>query len=143
MLALTTFDLDEYVFAAVRAGPAASCSRTSRLPTWCMPCTSSRAAMHCWRPALTRRLLDRFAAAPVPGALPVSLANLPGRELEVLREVARGSSNAETAAELYLSEATVKTYVSRLLTRLDLRDRVQLAVLAYETGLVEPGSDAR
>jgi DNA-binding NarL/FixJ family response regulator len=64
----------------------------------------------------------------------------PGRELEVLREVARGLSNAEMAAQLYLSEATVKTCVSRLLTRVDLRDRVQLAVLAYESGLVEPGS---
>ena len=89
---------------------------------------------------LTRRLLERFASTPLRGAVPDALAALPARELEVLREVARGLSNTEIAGRLYLSEATVKTYVSRLLTRLELRDRVQLAVLAYESGLVEPGS---
>lgn len=88
-------------------------------------------------PGLTRRLLDRFAAVPT-GDL-VQLPQVTERETAVLRLIARGMSNTEIARELFLSEATVKTYVSRLLTKLDLRDRVQLAVLAYESGLVRAG----
>ena len=90
-------------------------------------------------PALTRRLLERFASGPLPGAVPDSFAGLTDRETEVLRLVARGLPNAGIGAELFLSEATVKTYVSRLLTKLAVRDRVQLAVLAYESGLVSAG----
>jgi DNA-binding NarL/FixJ family response regulator len=90
-------------------------------------------------PRITRRLIARFTAAPLEGELPEHLAQLPDRELAVLRLVARGLSNADIGRRLFLSEATVKTYVSRLLSRLELRDRVQLAVLAYETGLVRPG----
>jgi DNA-binding NarL/FixJ family response regulator len=139
VLALTTFDLDEYVYAAVRAGASG----------FLLKDVSPDGLVHAVRavargdtmlaPALTRRLLDRFAAGPAPGALPAGLADLTERELEVLRLVARGGSNADIAAELFLSEATVKTYVSRLLTKLRLRDRVQLAVLAYENGLVTAG----
>jgi DNA-binding CsgD family transcriptional regulator len=90
-------------------------------------------------PSLTRRLLERFAHQPRPGARPESLSSLSERELAVLKLVAKGKSNAEIGAELYLSEATVKTYVSRLLAKLHLRDRVQIAVLAYESGLVQVG----
>jgi DNA-binding NarL/FixJ family response regulator len=90
---------------------------------------------------VTRRLLERFSRAPLDGVLPAQLAGLPERELEVARLVARGLSNADIGRELFLSEATVKTYVSRLLGRLGLRDRVQIAVLAYESGLVRPGAD--
>lgn len=90
-------------------------------------------------PALTRRLLQRFAAAPLPGNLPTALESLSERELEVARLVARGGSNADIGRELFLSEATVKTYVSRLLAKLGLRYRVQIAVLAYESGLVQVG----
>jgi DNA-binding NarL/FixJ family response regulator len=139
VLALTTFDLDEYVYAAVRAGASG----------FLLKDVSPDGLVHAVRavargdtmlaPALTRRLLDRFAAGPAPGALPAGLADLTEREIEVLRLVARGGSNADIAAELFLSEATVKTYVSRLLTKLRLRDRVQLAVLAYENGLVTAG----
>jgi DNA-binding NarL/FixJ family response regulator len=139
VLALTTFDLDEYVYAAVRAGASG----------FLLKDVSPDGLVHAVRavargdtmlaPALTRRLLDRFAAGPAPGALPAGLADLTERELEVLRLVARGEPNAGIAAELFLSEATVKTYVSRLLTKLRLRDRVQLAVLAYENGLVTAG----
>src|SRR5690606_3236051 len=89
-------------------------------------------------PELTRRLLDRFAAAPSSGEQ-VQLPRVTERETAVLRLVARGLSNSEIARGLFLSEATVKTYVSRMLTKLDLRDRVQLAVLAYESGLVMAG----
>jgi DNA-binding NarL/FixJ family response regulator len=92
-------------------------------------------------PALTRRLLGRFAAAPSPQARANRLPGVTERETEVLRAIARGRSNAEIGRELFLSEATVKTYVSHLLTKVGLRDRVQLAVLAYETGLVTPGGD--
>jgi DNA-binding NarL/FixJ family response regulator len=90
-------------------------------------------------PSLTRRLLERFARQPLPGVQPESVSSLSDRELAVLKLVAKGKSNAEIAGELYLSDATVKTYVSRLLTKLGLRDRVQIAVLAYETGLVQVG----
>ena len=90
-------------------------------------------------PELTRRLLHRFAATPTPSPLPGDVTE---READVLKLVARGLSNNEIAQTLFLSEATVKTYVSRLLTKLDRRDRVQLAVLAYETGLVRAGEPA-
>jgi DNA-binding NarL/FixJ family response regulator len=139
VLALTTFDLDEYVYAAVQAGASG----------FLLKDVSPEDLVHAVRvvargdamlaPALTRRLLDRFTAQPLPGRLPPALDALSEREVSVLRLVARGLPNAEIGRQLFLSEATVKTYVSRLLTKLDCRDRVQLAVLAYETGLVQPG----
>ena len=139
VLALTTFDLDEYVYAEVQAGASG----------FLLKDVSPDDLVHAVRvvargeamlaPSLTRRLLDRFASSPLPGALPASLQSLSERELAVARLVARGMSNATIGRELFLSEATVKTYVSRLLTKLDLRDRVQIAVLAYESGLVEAG----
>ena len=140
VLALTTFDLDEYVYAAVRAGASG----------FLLKDVSPADLVHAVRivargeamlsPAVTRRLLTRFAATRLPGDLGAAVRGLSERELDVLRHVARGESNAEIGAELFLSEATVKTYVSRLLTKLDLRDRVQLAVLAYESGLVQPNA---
>jgi len=139
VLALTTFDLDDYVYAAVRAGASG----------FLLKDVSPDDLVHAVRvvargdamlaPAVTRRMLDRFITVPAPGAraeLPESVSD---RERQVLELVARGRSNAEIAADLYLSEATVKTYVSRLLTKLDARDRVQLAVWAYESGLVRVG----
>ncbi|MGZ4427319.1 MAG: response regulator [Nocardioidaceae bacterium] len=138
VLALTTFDLDEYLYAAVQAG---ACG-------FLLKDVSPTDLVHAVRvvargeamlaPALTRRLLERFASAPLPGE-PAALEGLTERELAVLRLVARGLSNQEIGAQLFLSEATVKTYVSRLLTKLDLRDRVQMAVLAYERGVVRVG----
>ena len=139
VLALTTFDLDEYVYAAVQAGASG----------FLLKDVSPDDLVHAVRvvargdamlaPVLTRRLLDRFASAPLPGSLPPVLEALTERELAVARAVARGLSNADIGAELFLSEATVKTYVSRLLAKLNLRDRVQVAVLAYESGLVQVG----
>jgi DNA-binding NarL/FixJ family response regulator len=90
-------------------------------------------------PSLIARMLDQFTRRRPAGSPPAELAELTERELEVTRLVARGLSNAEIGARLFLSEATVKTYVSRLLAKLGLRDRVQVAVLAYETGVVEAG----
>ncbi|HEX2895198.1 MAG TPA: response regulator transcription factor [Marmoricola sp.] len=141
VVVLTTFDLDEYVYEAVRAG--ASGFLLKDIP----PSDLVHAVGVVARgdallaPALTRRLLDRFVSRPLPGTRPETVAGVTDRELEVLRLVAAGRSNAEIAATLFLSEATVKTYVSRMLTKLDLRDRVQLAVLAYRSGVVVPGED--
>jgi DNA-binding NarL/FixJ family response regulator len=91
-------------------------------------------------PTLTRRLIEDFVRRPPPGAAPAgALADLTEREREVLRLVARGLSNAEVAAELVVSEATVKTHVARILSKLGLRDRIQAVVLAYESGFVQPG----
>jgi DNA-binding NarL/FixJ family response regulator len=143
VLALTTFDLDEYVYAAVRAGASGFLLKDVSPSDLVHAVEVVARGDAMLAPALTRRLLERFATAPLPGDVPERLAGLPQRELEVLREVAAGLSNLEIAARLFLSEATVKTYVSRLLARLDLRDRVQLAVLAYESGLVQPGTDPR
>jgi DNA-binding NarL/FixJ family response regulator len=90
-------------------------------------------------PSITMRLIDEFARRPPSNARPAELEALSPRELEVLRLVARGLSNAEVASELYVGDATVKTHVSRILQKLDLRDRVQAVVLAYESGLLQPG----
>jgi DNA-binding NarL/FixJ family response regulator len=138
VVVLTTFDLDEYVYEAVRAG--ASGFLLKDIP----PADLVHAVRVAARgdallaPALTRRLLDRYVERPLPSARPAALAATTDRELDVLRLVAAGRSNAEIAGELFLSEATVKTYVSRMLTKLDLRDRLQLAVFAYQCGLVTP-----
>ena len=139
VVALTTFDLDEYVYEAVRAGASG----------FLLKDISPADLVHAVRvvargdamlaPALTRRLLDRYVARPLPGSKPERLAGATDREVDVLRLVAHGRTNAEIGADLFLSEATVKTYVSRLLTKLDLRDRVQLTILAYQCGLVAPG----
>jgi DNA-binding NarL/FixJ family response regulator len=139
VLALTTFDLDEYVYAAVRAGASGFLLKDVS-PTDLVHAVEVVARGDVVvAPALTRRLLDRYAAEPDPTTAPERLAGLSEREVEVLRLVARGLANAQVGEELFLSEATVKTYVSRLLGKLDVRDRVQLAVVAYETGLVRPG----
>jgi DNA-binding NarL/FixJ family response regulator len=138
VVVLTTFDLDEYVYEAVRAG--ASGFLLKDIP----PADLVHAVGVVARgdallaPTLTRRLLERYVAHPQPTP-DNRLAGLTDREREVMLLVAAGQSNAEVGASLFLSEATVKTYVSRLLTKLDLRDRVQLTVLAYESGLVVPG----
>ena len=139
VVALTTFDLDEYVYGAVRAGASGFLLKDVSPENLVHAVWAVAGGDTMLAPALTRRLLERFATAPVPGVVPDVLAAVTERELDVLRLVARGLPNAGIGDELFLSEATVKTYVSRLLTKLDLRDRVQLAILAYETGLVSAG----
>jgi DNA-binding NarL/FixJ family response regulator len=140
VLILTTFDLDEYAFAALKAGASGFLLKDVPPPTLLAAIRAVHSGDAVVAPSTTRRLLDQFApllpdAAPVPDAL----ATLTDREREVLVEVARALSNAEIAARLHLSEATVKTHVGRILAKLNLRDRVQAAVLAYESGLVRPG----
>jgi DNA-binding NarL/FixJ family response regulator len=141
ILILTTFDLDEYAFAAIKAGASGFLLKDVP-PTELL---SAIRAVHSGdavvAPSTTRRLLDRFAPMlPANGApAPPTLSVLTEREREVLGLVAQGLSNSEIAGRLVLSEATVKTHVGRILMKLDLRDRVQAVVLAYETGLVRPG----
>lgn len=137
VLVLTTFDLDEYVYDAVRAGASGFVLKDLRPADLVRAVEIVASGESMLAPQVTRRLLERFAPPPSQAvALPV----LMGRETEVLELIAAGRSNTEIAGLLFLSEATVKTYVSRLLAKLGLRDRVQIAVLAYESGLVLPGS---
>jgi DNA-binding NarL/FixJ family response regulator len=139
VLVLTTFDLDEHVYAAVTAG---ACGFLLKDVSPADLVHAVGAVAHgdaLLAPAITRRLLERFASAPVRDQLAPEITALSGRERQVLQRVARGESNREIGAALFLSEATVKTYVSRLFTKLSARDRVQLAIRAYEGGLVRAG----
>jgi DNA-binding NarL/FixJ family response regulator len=139
VLVLTTFDLDEYVYAAVRAGASGFLLKDVTPDDLVHAVRVVARGESMLAPSLIARLLDQYTRRPPAGRPPAELAELTERELEVTRLVARGLSNAEIGARLFLSEATVKTYVSRLLAKLGLRDRVQVAVLAYETGVVEAG----
>jgi DNA-binding NarL/FixJ family response regulator len=143
VLMLTTFDLDEYVYAAVKAGASGFLLKDVSPDDLVYAVRSVARGDAMLAPALTRRLMERFAAAPPEGILDPTVTALSERERQVLALVARGHSNQDIAAILFLGEATVKTYVSRLLAKLHLRDRVQLAVLAYESGLVRAGSHDR
>ena len=141
VLVLTTFDLDDYVYEALRAG-ASGFLLKEVLPEQLAPAVRIVAAGEALlAPSITRRLIERFAQGPVPGRQPgTSLEELTPRELEVLRLLARGMSNAEIAQQLIVGEATVKTHVAHVLAKLNLRDRIHAVVFAYESGLVQPGS---
>ena len=141
ILMLTTFDLDEYVYEALRAGASGFLLKDT-------PPEQLVSAIHVvaegealLAPSITRRVISEFVkgAGPKPAAQFPKLSDLTARELEVLKAIARGLSNAEIARELYVSETTVKTHVARILMKLGLRDRVQVVVLAYEAGVVQPG----
>jgi DNA-binding NarL/FixJ family response regulator len=141
VLILTTFDADEYVYEAMKAGASGFLLKDVRPEQLAEAVRVVAAGDALLSPAITRRLVEQFVQRPPPGsAKPPELADLTERELDVLVLVARGLSNKEIAAELFLTEATVKTHVTHILTKLDLRDRVQAVVLAYESGLVEPGA---
>ncbi|MGI8456839.1 MAG: response regulator [Propionibacteriaceae bacterium] len=133
---LTTFDLDEYVYRAMRAGASGFLLKDMPGEDIVIAIRQvARGADALLAPALTRRLVDRFTTgAPQTGT--ATLDRLTPREIDVLRLVARGLSNAEIAAELFIGETTVKTHVARVLMKLGLRDRVQAVVVAYESGLV-------
>ncbi|MEU7867824.1 response regulator transcription factor [Dactylosporangium sp. NPDC049140] len=142
VLILTTFDLDEYVYSALRAGASGFLLKDTLAPDLLSAIRVVARGDAVVAPSVTRRLLERHvgradAAVPSPPAPPPDA--LTDREREVLGLIARGLSNVEIAAVLHLSEGTVKTHVSRVLTKLALRDRVQAVVYAYETGLVRPG----
>jgi DNA-binding NarL/FixJ family response regulator len=141
IIILTTFDLDQYVYAALTAGASGFLLKDVTPEQLVAAVRLVRSGDALLAPSITRRLVERFAPrAPGRPAMHADLSELTPRELEVLRLLARGLSNAELAAELTLSEATVKTHVGRILTKLQLRDRVQAVVLAYETGLAGPGA---
>jgi DNA-binding NarL/FixJ family response regulator len=142
VLILTTFDLDEYVYDALRAGASGFLLKDT-LPDELLTAVKIVAEGEALlSPRVTKRLIEQF----VESALPATIEPNPGlealteREAEVLGAVARGLSNAEIAEELFMSHATAKTHVSRLLTKLDARDRAQLVMIAYETGVAQPGS---
>jgi len=140
VLILTTFDLDEYVYEALRVGASGFLLKDApadQLVTAIRVVAGGEALL---APSVTKRIIAEFARRPPPDAKPARVASLTARELEVLRLVAGGLSNGEIATELFLSDATVKTHVGHMLTKLGLRDRVQAVVLAYESGLVQPGA---
>ena len=142
VLILTTFDLDEYVYAGIQAGASGFLLKDAP-PDVLVPALRTVAAGDAvLAPTVTRRLLERFGATPPPASRDNRreevLAALTQREREVFEQVAAGHSNQEIAAALHLSEGTVKVHVGRILTKLGLRDRVQVVVLAYESGIVTP-----
>jgi DNA-binding NarL/FixJ family response regulator len=141
IIVLTTYDVDEYVFAALRAGASGFLLKDVRPADLVEAIRVVASGDALLAPSVTRRLLDRFAdTLPEPASAPPGLTELTQREREVLRFVALALSNAEIAARLVVSEATVKTHVSSVLRKLGLRDRVQAVVLAYDVGLVRPRS---
>jgi DNA-binding NarL/FixJ family response regulator len=140
VLILTTFDLDDYVYEALRAGASGFLLKDAPAADLVAAVRVVAAGEALLAPSVTRRLIAEFAARPRPAsARPVSLGALTPRETEVLRLIARGRSNTEIAADLVVAEQTVKTHVGRILAKLDLRDRAQAVVLAYESGLVVAG----
>jgi DNA-binding NarL/FixJ family response regulator len=141
IIILTTFDLDQYVYAALSAGASGFLLKDVSPEHLIAAVRMVRCGDALLAPSITRRLVERFAPRQGSGRANGDLSALTPRELEVLGLIARGLSNSELAAELTLSEATVKTHVARILAKLQLRDRVQAVVLAYETGLVTPGAD--
>lgn len=142
VLVLTTFDLDEYVYRALRSGASGFLLKDTD-PTQLLDAIRIIAAGDALiAPSITRRLIGQFAARPDPASEGARLADLTERERAVLAEVGRGRSNAEIAETLIISPLTAKTHVSRIMGKLGVRDRAQLVVLAYETGLVTPGRAA-
>jgi DNA-binding NarL/FixJ family response regulator len=140
---LTTFDLDDYVYEALRAGASGFLLKDSPRHDLIAAVRAAAAGDALLAPSVTRRLIEAFARRPPEAApSPSRLASLTAREQDVLLLLARGRSNAEIATTLFVTDATVKTHVGNVLAKLDLRDRVQAVILAYETGLVIPGDPA-
>lgn len=135
---LTTYELDEYVFDALSAGASGFLLKAAPPEDLVRAIREVASGDALLAPSVTRRLIEEFAKRPEPsGRTPRELDSLTEREVEVLREVARGLTNSEIAKKLHVSETTIKTHVAHLLGKLDLRDRVQAVILAYEAGLVD------
>ena len=139
VLILTTFDLDEYVYRALTAGASGFMLKNAPPEELIQAVRVVADGDGLLSPSITRRVIEEFTRLPPPGETD-ALAGLTAREREVLKLIARGLSNAEIAAELFVSDATVKSHVTHMLSKLQLRDRVQAVVLAYESGLVRPGT---
>lgn len=140
VIILTTYDVDRYVYAALTAGASGFLLKDVSPERLVSAVHMVRDGDALLSPTITRRLIERFAPSDAAKTLHRDLATLTPRELEILQHLSRGLSNAELAAQLHLSEATVKTHVTRILTKLDLRDRAQAIIVAYETGLITPGA---
>jgi DNA-binding NarL/FixJ family response regulator len=142
VLMLTTFDLDEYIYDALRAGASGFLLKDVRPEQLADAVRTVATGDTLLAPAITRRLVEQYVRRPPPGArTPHGLGALTDRELDVLRLVARGRSNQQIAHALFLGESTVKTHLTHLFAKLGLRDRAQAVVLAYESGLIEPGGE--
>ena len=140
VLILTTFDLDEHIYAALRAGASGFLLKDTPPDDLVHAIRVVSAGDALLAPSVTRTLLEHFSQMPIPHTPHPGVESLTDREVEVLLFIADGSSNAEIADTLFVSEATIKTHVSHILSKLDVRDRVQAVVVAYESGLVVPGS---
>ena len=141
VLVLTTFDLDDYVYGAMRAGAIGYLLKDTPAKELVAAVRVIAAGDALLSPSVTKRLIEEFASQPEPESISATLpSDLTERERQALELLARGLSNREIAAAMFIGEATAKTHVSRLLTKLEVRDRVQAVVLAYETGLVKPGA---
>ena len=138
MLILTTFDLDEYVFAALRAGASGFLLKDTRPADLLAAIRVVAAGDALLAPAITRRLIEEFNRHPEPQQRPAAVDEITERECEVLTLIGLGLSNTEIASSLHVSLSTAKTHVGRLLTKLSARDRAQLVIAAYNTGLVRP-----
>jgi DNA-binding NarL/FixJ family response regulator len=143
VLVVTTFDLDDYVFGALRAGAAGFLLKDASPETLLAAIRAVASGQGLIAPEVTRRLIARFAASAPDPTRRHEIERLSEREREVLLEIAQGRSNGEIAQRLFIEEATVKTHVSSILLKLGLHSRVQAVILAYESGLVSPGSPAR
>jgi DNA-binding NarL/FixJ family response regulator len=140
ILMLTTFNLDEYVYHALKAGASGFLLKDASREQLTGAVRAIASGETLLASAITRRLIEDYCRGPAPGTpAPDAAARLSDRELDVVRLVAQGLSNAEIAASLYLSEATIKSHIARTLAKLSLRDRVQIAVYAYEQAIVRPG----
>ena len=140
VVVLTTFDLDEHLYAAVRAGACGFLLKASRPEDLVAAIRAAHEGNALVEPKMTKKLMDEFARRPASVGRDRRFDELTDRERDVLLEVAKGASNAEIAERLYISETTVKTHVNHILAKLDVRDRIQAVVLAYDHGLVEPGT---
>jgi DNA-binding NarL/FixJ family response regulator len=141
VLILTTFDLDDYVYEALRAGASGFLLKDARGEDLCSAVRTVARGEALLSPAVTRKLIESYTRRPPASAQPAALSELTPRELEVLRLLARGMSNNDIAHELVIGDATVKTHVARIFSKLELHDRAQAVVLAYESGLVQPGGE--
>jgi DNA-binding NarL/FixJ family response regulator len=140
VLVLTTFDLDEYVYAALRAGASGFLLKDAPPEQLVAGIRTVATGDSLLAPSITRRLIEGFIHRPAPGARDTpDLQDLTPREVEVLELIGRGRSNTEIARQLFVTEATVKTHVAHVFSKLDVRDRAQAVVIAYETGLIQPG----
>ena len=141
VLILTTFERDDYIFEALRAGACGFLLKNATPEDLVAGIRTVAEGNALLAPSVTRRVIAKFAGQPKSRDYADSLSRLTTREVDILKSIARGKTNAEIAQELFIGEATVRTHVSNLLSKLDLRDRVQIVAFAYESGFIQPGSD--